>query len=91
MDRHIKAMVDKRTRAHIKAVIQEMKRQTDGSGSPAQVFISGMLTGLTTAIRIMDGATAEDALETVVTQLTAPIGRAYLSGDLPDRPQGGGR
>ncbi|MFH8405506.1 hypothetical protein ACH4FX_12135 [Streptomyces sp. NPDC018019] len=77
--------MDQRTRAHLKAVTQEMKRQTDDSGSSAQVFISGILTGLATAVRIMDGATAEDALETVDTQLAAAVGRAYLSGDLPDR------
>lgn len=78
---------DQRARTHIKAVMQAIQ---DGDGhkaaQPAGLFMSGMLTGLACGIEILDGGTAEKALETVGTRLAAAIGEAYLAGNLPPHP-----
>lgn len=76
-----------RVRTHIKALCDELKTAAGPAGNPtAQVFISGMLTGLASSVRILDGAAAEDALQEVEQRLAATIGRAYLDGALPADP-----
>lgn len=79
---------DDRARGHIKAVIEVLKEETDTPTSAVpQVFISGMLTGLASSVEILDGGTAEKALESVNTRLAAAIGEAYLAGNLPPRTE----
>lgn len=79
---------DERARTHIKAVMQAIK---DGDGhkaaQPAGLFMSGMLTGLASGVEILDGGTAEKALETVSTRLAAATGEACLAGHLPPRTE----
>ncbi|WP_326729007.1 hypothetical protein [Streptomyces phaeochromogenes] len=78
---------DDRAWGHIKAVIEVLKEETDTPTSAVpQVFISGMLTGLASSVEILDGGTAEKALESVNTRLAAAIGEAYLAGNLPPQP-----
>lgn len=72
-----------RARAHIKAMADEMRAPGPTDGTTAQLFVSGMLTGLLSSIRILDGSTAEDAMEKVADQMAAAVGRAYLVGALP--------
>lgn len=78
---------DDRALGHIKAVIEVLKEETGAPASAVpQVFISGMLTGLASSVEILDGGTAEKALESVNTRLAAAIGEAYLAGNLPPQP-----
>ncbi|WP_318202933.1 hypothetical protein [Streptomyces sp. SCL15-4] len=78
---------DQHTRTHIKALADEMKRHLAApAAAPAQVFLSGMLTGLASAIEILDGRTAEQAAETVEQRLAAAVGRAYIDGKLGEQP-----
>ncbi|MFJ2007035.1 hypothetical protein [Streptomyces chartreusis] len=75
---------EERARTHIKAAAGTIKEQEPGQlAQPAGLFMSGMLTGLTASLEILDGGTAEGALENVNTQLAAAIGTAYLAGTLP--------
>lgn len=76
-------VVDDRARTHIKGLIDEAKHQTANSPMPAQMFFSGMLSGLAAAVEILDGGTAEGSMETMVNRLSAAIGQAYLDGQLP--------
>ncbi|MDX3831364.1 hypothetical protein [Streptomyces europaeiscabiei] len=76
-----------RARTHIKALATEAKTLTEGTtGTTAMPFGSGMLTGLAAAVQILDGGTAEAAMETIVQRLEASIGKAYLDGQLPAQP-----
>ncbi|MEW2451234.1 hypothetical protein AB0896_27375 [Streptomyces parvulus] len=76
---------DDHVRTHIKALLTELKEQRpDQLAQPAGLFISGMLTGLAASVQVLDGATAEETLETVNGRLEATIGRAYLNGTLTD-------
>ncbi|MBP5930169.1 hypothetical protein F3K39_19060 [Streptomyces sp. LBUM 1479] len=78
---------DDRARTHIKALLTEAKTLTEGTaGTPAMAFGGGMLTGLAAAVQVLEGGTAEAAMETIVQRLEAAIGKAYLDGTLPDRP-----
>ncbi|MEU6222265.1 hypothetical protein [Streptomyces sp. NPDC047042] len=72
-----------RARVHIKALIDEAKHQTGNSPMPAQMFFSGMLSGLAAAVEVIDGGTAEGSMEAMVQRLSATIGQAYLDGQLP--------
>ncbi|MGW0550533.1 hypothetical protein [Streptomyces altiplanensis] len=77
--------MDQRTRIHLKAIGDELKpTATTPDGSTAQLFISGMLTGMATAVRIADGSTAEKALQLLAEQLAAATGRACPDGK-PDQ------
>lgn len=74
-----------RARIHIKAVAEEMAAaQSPDDPERTQLFTSGMLCGLATAVRIIDGDTAEDAMGRIVTDLAAAVGHAYLNGGLGD-------
>lgn len=85
--RKLVAERDDRARTHIKAVIEALKETTSTPAAAVpQVFISGMLTGLVSSVEILDGGTAEKALESVNTRLAAAIGEAYLAGNLPTQP-----
>ncbi|MDT0567887.1 hypothetical protein RM704_10465 [Streptomyces sp. DSM 3412] len=76
-----------RARTHIKALLTEAKVLTEGTaGTTAMAFGSGMLTGLAASVQILDGGTAEAAMETIVQRLEASIGTAYLDGSLPPTP-----
>lgn len=78
---------DDRARTHIKALATEAKTLTEGTaGTPAMAFGSGMLTGLAASVQILDGDSAESAMETIVQRLEASIGKAYLDGQLPAQP-----
>ncbi|MEU1141811.1 hypothetical protein ABZ392_33885 [Streptomyces sp. NPDC005885] len=77
---------DARARTHIKALIDEMKHQATNTPGPAQMFLSGMLSGLAAAVEILNGGTAEGSMETIVTRLSSAIGQAYLDGQLPSQP-----
>lgn len=78
---------DGRTRTHIKTLMQELKaHQPDKLAQPAGLFMSGMLTGLAAAVQILDGGTAEAAMEATAHRLEAAVGRAYLNGTLPEQP-----
>lgn len=62
--------LDARARRHIKVLAEEIQpTAADGTGSTAQVFMSGMLSGLAAAAKIADGARAEDVLEDMVRSL----------------------
>lgn len=77
---------DQRARTHIAALITELKHQiTTPAAAPAQIFISGMLTGLASSVDVLNGGTAEAAIEHVGERLAAAVGRAYLDGKLPAR------
>ncbi|MCF2130158.1 hypothetical protein L1I79_27550 [Strepomyces sp. STD 3.1] len=76
-----------RPRTHIKAMIEVLKEEPpEQLAQPAGLFISGMLTGLAASAQILDGGTAEQAMEAVPARLEASIGRAYLNGTLPATP-----
>lgn len=77
---------DDRARNHIKALIEETKRQASTAPEPAQTFLSGMMTGLASAVEILNGGSAEGSLERVAQRLEAAIGKAYLDGKLPAKP-----
>ncbi|ELP64164.1 hypothetical protein PV735_05435 [Streptomyces turgidiscabies] len=78
-----------RVRTHIKALIDEAKSLTANSPMPAQMFFSGMLSGLAAGVEIIDGGTAEGSMETMVQRLSAAIGQAYIDGKLPPHPEPG--
>ncbi|MEU4172132.1 hypothetical protein AB0F46_35275 [Streptomyces sp. NPDC026665] len=87
--RQVVAERDDRTRVHIKATIEALKEVSPSElAQPAGLFISGMLTGLASSVEILGGGTAEQALETVNTRLSAAIGEAYLAGNLPAQAPG---
>ncbi|CAL9598641.1 hypothetical protein [Streptomyces sp. enrichment culture] len=78
---------DSRPRTHIRAMIEVLKEEPpEQLAQPAGLFISGMLTGLAASVQILDGGTAEQAMEAVPTRLEAAIGRAFLNGTLPSTP-----
>ncbi|MFJ8992648.1 hypothetical protein ACIRQH_19905 [Streptomyces sp. NPDC102279] len=77
---------DDRARTHIKALIEETKHQASTAPEPAQTFMSGMMTGLASAVEILNGGTAEGSLEKVAQSLAAAIGNAWLDGQLPAQP-----
>ncbi|WP_216588563.1 hypothetical protein [Streptomyces brasiliscabiei] len=78
---------DDRARTHIKALVAEAKFLTEGTaGTPVMAFGSGMLTGLAASVQVLDGGTAEAAMETIVQRLEAAVGKAYLEGTLPPKP-----
>ncbi|MFF0597893.1 hypothetical protein [Streptomyces antibioticus] len=76
-----------RARRHIKAVADEIKHQLEDAPTPTQMFLSGMLSGLAASVEILDGGTAEGAMEAMVQRLSAAIGEAYLAGKLPPQPE----
>jgi hypothetical protein len=75
-----------RAREHIAALATEMRGALtdDGGddGSPATMFMSGAINGLVMAVRILGGATGEQALESVETALATVVGRMYLTGQM---------
>ncbi|MGW1267561.1 hypothetical protein [Streptomyces sp. NPDC002491] len=77
---------DTRARTHIKALMEETKRQATSGPPDVQGFLSGMLSGLAASVEILDGGTAEASLERMVQRLSSAIGEAYLAGNLPPRP-----
>jgi hypothetical protein len=77
---------DDRARTHIKALIDEAKHQVETTPAPAQMFFSGMLSGLAASVEILDGGTAAGSMERMVERLAAAIGQAYLDGKLPPQP-----
>ncbi|MCX5601585.1 hypothetical protein OOK29_25885 [Streptomyces phaeochromogenes] len=79
---------DDRVRTHIKALTEEMKHQASDTDTPLHVqgFLSGMLSGLTASVEILDGGTAEGSMEKMNQRLAAAIGQAYLDGKLPAQP-----
>ncbi|MFF3310515.1 hypothetical protein [Streptomyces sp. NPDC002952] len=77
---------DDRARAHLKALIEELKRQATGAPEPAHMFLSGMLSGLSASVEILNGGTAEGSLEKMEQRLVTAIGQAYLDGKLPAQP-----
>ncbi|MEU8555927.1 hypothetical protein AB0C80_18325 [Streptomyces anthocyanicus] len=88
-DRHRKITDerDKRNLTHIKAMIEVLKEEPpEHLAQPAGLFISGMLAGLAASVQVLDGGSAEEAMEAVPTRLEAAIGRAFLNGTLPASP-----
>lgn len=81
-----------KARTEIKALADVGKELTDTApdGDPAALFMAGMLSGLAMAVKIADGATAEQQLEELETRLATAVGRAYLAGQItaPDRAAG---
>lgn len=86
--RKIREQRDNRARTHIKALIDELKHQATNAPGHAQMFLSGMLSGLAASVEILDGGTAEKSMELMVQRLSAAIGEAYLAGKLPAQPPG---
>lgn len=70
-----------RSKVHIKAIADEFQREflnttdSDDAVNPSELFASGMLAGLATAVRIFDGATAEQALEAMDRDLATAHAR----------------
>ncbi|WP_042174669.1 hypothetical protein [Streptomyces sp. NBRC 110035] len=83
--------MDPREQREIKALLEvgkEFTQQTDGT--PAGIFLSGMLSGLAMAVRIIsEGSTAEKEMENLDTQLAAAMGRAFMAGKLAPPTQDG--
>lgn len=80
--------LDQRTRDHLKLLIGELKPLAEDEKNPTvQAFMSGLFAGVGIVARIAQGADAEAALQDVGTAMDAVIGRAYLDGTLPARPQ----
>ncbi|GHA28826.1 hypothetical protein GCM10010372_30850 [Streptomyces tauricus] len=77
---------DDRVRRHIRALLEETKRQAADGPLHVQAFLSGMLSGLAASVEILDGGTAEGSLEKMGQRLAAAIGQAYLDGKLPEQP-----
>lgn len=77
---------DARARAHIKALIDETKRQASSAPPEIQPFLGGTLSGLAASVEILNGGTAEASQERMAQRLAAVIGEAYLAGNLPPRP-----
>lgn len=72
--------------AHIQAIAEAFRdNATTDDGEPVQLFCSGLLNGLMICLEIIEGASAEEALKVVDTQLALGIGRAYLDGTLPPK------
>jgi hypothetical protein len=81
--------MDPREQREIKAILEVGKESiAQAKGTPAELFLSGMLTGLAMAVRIGKGSTAEKEMENVDTQLAAAVGRAYLSGQFKQEGTG---
>lgn len=80
--------LDKRSRNHIQAVADEFNRGATDEALPAHagMFLAGVVTGLSAAVQIADGAPGEKAVEDISHRLTAAIGQAYLEGKLPAQP-----
>lgn len=75
--------MDPRERREVKSLLEVGKEITQqAEGTPAGVFLSGMLTGLAMAVHISEGSTAEEEIEGLDTQLAAAVGRAFLGGQL---------
>jgi hypothetical protein len=73
-----------RARTHIKALATEaMAAIGDDTDSPAALFMTGVVNGLSMAAQILDGAGAEQAMEKLETGLATIIGRMYLAGQMP--------
>lgn len=83
-------MTDTRARTYIKALageIQGFLKASPHDKSEAAVFMVGVVNGLATAVRILDGATAEEAFEALESQIATAIGRLYLGGQLDLMPE----
>jgi hypothetical protein len=90
-----------RARTHIKALATELQATaTEAPDTPEHVklFFSGLVVGLATAVRVLDGDSAEKAGEFMETQMWAGIGKALLEGKitapapgLTDEARGGGQ
>ncbi|MBK3631591.1 hypothetical protein JHN52_01170 [Streptomyces sp. MBT97] len=74
-----------RARVHIKALLEELKRQTTSGPPDVQGFLSGMLSGLAASVEILDGGTAEASLERMAQRLSSAVRAAHLAGKLPPR------
>jgi hypothetical protein len=72
-----------RARRHITALAEEAQKtiQPDAT-DPGSLFMSGVVNGLAMAKRILDGATAEQALGALETSVATIVGRAHLAGQL---------
>lgn len=64
-----------RAKTHIRAVADVMRKSINPATDPelAVSFASGMLAGLASSVSILDGATAEDALQHMDEGLTAAV------------------
>ncbi|MEH0428815.1 hypothetical protein QBB34_21270 [Streptomyces stelliscabiei] len=72
-------------RTHIKALMEELRAQASDCPLPARLFLSGLLAGLSAAVKILDGGTAEKALEEMVQRLSSAVGEVSLAGQLPSQ------
>ncbi|MFF9269119.1 hypothetical protein [Streptomyces rochei] len=79
-----------RARTHIKAMAQTLKEELQeippeqlAQQPTGALFLSGIITGLAASVQVLDGGTAEQAMETIQTNLETSVGRAYLNGTLP--------
>ncbi|MCY0928342.1 hypothetical protein OTB20_19495 [Streptomyces sp. H27-H1] len=79
--------LDQRTRTHLKAIVEEITPMTSDANNPtAQAFVTGLIAGIGAAAQVAAGTSAEDAMEGILTNLQASIGRAYLDGSLTGQP-----
>ncbi len=83
-------------RTHIKAMAQALKEELQeippeqlAQQPTGALFLSGILTGLAAGVQVLDGGTAEQAMETIHTNLETAVGRAYLNGTLPSASAAG--
>lgn len=72
------------TREALKALLGEGKQLLEDDKLPEQIalFVSGFLSGLAVCVRVLDGDTAEQALDFFENQLNAMVGKAFLEGKL---------
>lgn len=76
-----------RARTQITALATELKNFLKAEkDSPGALFMAGAANGLLTAVRILDGATAEQAMESMEGDLAAVIGRMVVDGQIAVMP-----
>lgn len=80
-----------RTKVGMKAIADEINRDLTEQPEHAQLFLSGLIVGFAAVKTMLDGGSAEAALEQMETHLNAAIGRAYLNGTLGPQQAEGGR
>lgn len=69
-----------RATTHIQAVAKELHRDIDKQPQQTQLFLSGVVYGFAASIKIIDGGSAEDALQQMEQHLLAAVGQAFLNG-----------
>lgn len=68
-----------RIKTHIQAIAKELHRDLGEQPEQTQLFLSGVVYGLAASIKIIDGGSAEDALQQMEQHVLAAAGQAFLN------------